>query len=172
MAGTSTSTPTVTSTPATTGTSRYLAPDVVTRRVLNPLVAWLTRRGVSVWGSRILEVQGRRSGAWRATPVNLLEVDGRTFLVSPRGETQWVRNLRAAGGGRLRLGRRSSPFAAVELADGVEVPVLRPYLRRWAFEVGRFFEGVRADSGDAELLAAAARHPVFAVTFDPAATGR
>ncbi len=145
--------------------SRYVAPDVLTRRVVNPLVAWLTRRGISVWGSRVLEVQGRRSGAWRTTPVNLLEVDGATFLVSPRGETQWARNLRAAGGGRLRLGRRTTAFTAVELAGPERVRILRPYLRRWGWEVGRFFEGVTAEASDADLLAVADRHPVFAVTL-------
>ena len=147
--------------------ARYVAPDLFTRRLFNPLVAWLTRRGVSVWGSRVLEVQGRRSGAWRTTPVNLLELDGATFLVSPRGETQWARNLRAAGGGRLRLGRRTTPFTDVELAGPERVGVLRPYLRRWGWEVGRFFDGVGADAADAELLAVADRHPVFAVTLGP-----
>ena len=149
----------------TTATGRYVAPDVLTRRLVNPLVTWLTRRGISVWGSRVLEVQGRRSGAWRTTPVNLLEVDGELFLVSPRGETQWARNLRVAGGGRLRLGRRTTAFTAVEVPGRERVRVLRPYLRRWGWEVGRFFEEVGADASDDELLAVADRHPVFAVTL-------
>jgi deazaflavin-dependent oxidoreductase (nitroreductase family) len=151
-------------TEVTSGEVAYRAPDAFTRRFVNPLVAWLTRRGVSVWGSRVLEVRGRSSGQWRATPVNLLEVDGSTFLVSPRGQTQWVRNLRAAGGGRLRLGRRTSPFTAVEVRGADAARVLRPYLRRWGWEVGRFFDGVGADASDEELLAVADRHPVFALT--------
>ena len=168
-----TTTTTIAERTPSTATSRYLAPDVLTRRLVNPLVAWLTRRGVSVWGSRVLEVQGRRSGEWRTTPVNLLEVDGATFLVSPRGETQWARNLRAAGCGRLRLGRRSTPFTAVELTGPERVRILRPYLRRWGWEVGRFFDGVGADPSDADLLAVADRHPVFAVTLgaDPQTGG-
>ena len=161
---TSTTTGVETTPPAASG--RYVAPDLLTRRLFNPLVAWLTRRGISVWGSRVLEVQGRRSGTWRTTPVNLLEVDGATFLVSPRGETQWARNLRAAGGGRLRLGRRTTSFTAVELTGPERARVLRPYLRRWGWEVGRFFDGVGADASEDELLAVADRHPVFAVTAD------
>ena len=95
--------------------------------------------------------------------VDPAEVDGCTYLVAPRGETQWVRNLRAAGGGRLRVGRRVSAFTAVELDDADKLAVLRPYLRRWKWEVGQLFDGVGPDSSDAELLAVAPRHPVFAV---------
>ena len=59
-----------------------------------------------------------RSGEIRTTVVNLLTVDGQRYLVAPHGETQWVRNLRAAGGhGTLRLGKHSEPFVATELAD-------------------------------------------------------
>jgi deazaflavin-dependent oxidoreductase (nitroreductase family) len=85
----------------------------------------------SLWGGRILHVRGRTSGAWRTTPVNLLTHEGRRYLVSPRGQTQLVRNLRAAGGGELHLGRRVERFAATELADEAKPPVLRAYLDRW-----------------------------------------
>ena len=79
--------------------SRYLRPGWFTRRVFNPLIAGLTRAGLSVWGSRELRVRGRTSGEWRATPVNLLTVGTDRYLVAPRGETQWARNLRVAGDG-------------------------------------------------------------------------
>lgn len=82
-------------------TAHYRAPGWFTRNVFNRLVAFLTMRGVSVLGSRVLAVRGRRSGEWRTTPVNLLDHGGRRYLVSPRGEGQWVRNLRAAGAGEL-----------------------------------------------------------------------
>jgi len=141
--------------------ARYLAPGAVTARVVKPVVAWLTRRGLGLWGSRVLAVRGRTSGEVRTTPANVLELDGERYLVSPRGRTQWVRNLRAAGEGELLLGRHREAFTAVELADAEKPAVLRPYLRRWAFEVGAFFEGVGAGASDAELLAAAPRHPVF-----------
>jgi deazaflavin-dependent oxidoreductase (nitroreductase family) len=141
--------------------ARYVAPDAFTRRVFNPLVARLTRLGVSVWGSRVLEVRGRTSGAIRTNPVNVLTVDGRRFLVAPRGTTEWVRNIRVAGEGRLRLGRRVETVAVTELADAAKPAVLRPYLRRWKWEVGQFFDGVGPDATDEELLAIAPGYPVF-----------
>lgn len=145
----------------TTPATRYVVPDAFTRRVFNPLVARLTRLGVSVWGSRVLEVRGRRTGAWRTTPVNVLTVDGRRFLVAPRGTTEWVRNVRVAGECRLRLGRRVETVRVTELADAAKPAVLRPYLRRWKWEVGQFFEGVGPDASDDELLAVAPGYPVF-----------
>ena len=102
--------------------------------------------GISVWGSRELRVRGRTSGEWRTTPVNLLTLDGEHYLVAPRGETQWVRNLRVAGTGELRVGRRTEAFRATEVADADKVPILRAYLKRWKAEVGVFFDGVSADS--------------------------
>jgi deazaflavin-dependent oxidoreductase (nitroreductase family) len=145
-------------------TDRYLAP-TAGDRAFNRIAARLTRMGLSLWGSRELTVVGRRSGEPRTTVVNLLDVDGERYLVAPRGTTDWVRNLRAADGrGTLRVGRRHEPFAAVELADADKPAVLRPYLERWAFEVGRFFDGVGADASDDELLAIAPNHPVFRLT--------
>ncbi|MGQ7295288.1 nitroreductase family deazaflavin-dependent oxidoreductase [Quadrisphaera sp. KR29] len=147
-----------------TGAVRYLAPGWATQHLFNPLVALSTRWGLPLAGSRVLAVRGRTSGEWRTTPVNPLVVAGERYLVAPRGHTQWVRNLRAAGGGELRAGRRTEVFAAVELRDAEKLPVLREYLRRWAWEVGAFFDGVGADASDAELLAAAPGHPVFVIT--------
>jgi deazaflavin-dependent oxidoreductase (nitroreductase family) len=136
-------------------------PSWATKRLFNPIVAGLTRLGISVLGSRVLEVRGRSSGQPRRTPVNLLWNEGERYLVAPRGETQWVRNLRASGEGRLLVGRRSESFTAVELSDEDKPPVLRSYLKRWKAEVGAFFDGVGPDSPDAELRSAAAKHPVF-----------
>jgi len=144
-------------------TAHYRAPGWFTRNIFNRFVAFLTRRGMSVWGSRVLAVKGRKSGEWRTTPVNLLEHDGRRYLVSPRGEAQWVRNLRAAGSGELRVGKKVEAFRSRELADDEKVGVLRPYLKRWKFEVGAFFDGVGPDSTDEQLLAIAPRHPAFEV---------
>jgi deazaflavin-dependent oxidoreductase (nitroreductase family) len=140
----------------------YRAPGWFTTHVFNRSVAWLTRRGFSVWGSRVLEVRGRQSGQPRRVPVNLLLLGGHEYLVSPRGEAQWVRNLRAADGElHLLLGRRRLRRTAVELADEDKIPVLRAYLKRWKLEVGMFFDGVDGDSPDDTLQAIAPRHPVF-----------
>ena len=139
----------------------YKAPDPFTRHILNPLVAVLTKLGIGVYGSRVLEVRGRKSGEWRTTPVNLLSVDGNEYLVAPRGHTQWVRNMRVAGGGRLRIGRRVREIHVAELADDVKPPILRAYLKKWAWEVGMFFDGVNAKSSDEELRRIAPDHPIF-----------
>jgi deazaflavin-dependent oxidoreductase (nitroreductase family) len=144
----------------------YKAPGWFTTHVFNPIVAGLTRAGLSVWGSRVLEVRGRTSGEPRRTPVNLLTHNGQRYLVAARGETQWVRNLRVAGDGVLRLGRQRQPFIASELSDADKREVLRAYLKRWKAEVGVFFDGVDDSSSDAELDRIAPDHPVFAVTSD------
>jgi deazaflavin-dependent oxidoreductase (nitroreductase family) len=143
--------------------THYRAPGWFTRNVFNQLVAFLTKRGMSVLGSRVLAVKGRSSGEWRTTPVNLLSYESRRYLVAPRGETQWVRNLRVAGTGELRLGRRAETFRGRELTDEEKVPVLRAYLRRWKAEVGVFFEGTGPDSTDDQLRAIAPKHPAFEV---------
>jgi deazaflavin-dependent oxidoreductase (nitroreductase family) len=150
----------------------YREPGWFTRHVFNRAVRRLTRMGLSVWGSRELRVRGRSTGEWRTVPVNLLTLDGNRYLVAPRGETQWVRNLRAAGAGELRLGRGIEPFTAQELADAEKVAVLRAYLRRWKMEVGVFFDGTDADSSDDELLAIAPRHPVFRIDTSPTTADR
>lgn len=144
-------------------TAHYRAPGWFTRNVFNRVVAFLTRHGVSVLGSRVLAVRGRSSGEWRTTPVNLLDHEQHRYLVSARGEGQWVRNLRAAGTGELRVGRHTEPFRGRELPDEEKVPVLRAYLKRWKAEVGVFFDGVGPDSDDGEIRAIAARHPAFEV---------
>jgi len=141
--------------------SSFQQPGWFTRNVFNPTVNGLTRLGISVAGSRTLEVKGRKSGQWRSTPVNLLTFEGDRYLVAPRGHTQWVRNMRVSGGGRLRLGRKTEDFKASELPPAASVPVLRAYLKKWKWEVGAFFDGTGPDSTDAELQAIAPDHPVF-----------
>jgi deazaflavin-dependent oxidoreductase (nitroreductase family) len=136
-------------------------PGWFTQHVFNPTVALLTRAGISVWGSRELRVRGRTSGEWRTNPVNLLTVAGTRYLVAPRGHTQWVRNLRIAGTGELRVGRHTETFRATEVPDDEKVPILRAYLKRWKAEVGVFFDGVSAASTDEELARIAPDHPVF-----------
>ena len=146
-----------------TSTHRYLAPGWFTRNVFNRFVNWLARRGVSVAGSRELRVIGRSSGAVRSTVVNLLTVDGRRYLVAPRGTTQWVRNLRAAGEGELRVGRTLEAFHGRELADDEKPDVLRAYVEKWRWEVGQFFEDLSKQPTDAELEGIAPEFPVFEV---------
>jgi deazaflavin-dependent oxidoreductase (nitroreductase family) len=150
---------------STAAQAHYKKPDWFTMHVFNPMVSGLTRVGVSVLGSRILEVRGRASGEPRTNPVNLLTIDATQYLVAPRGETQWVRNVRADDGRCvLILGRRRTDYLATELKDEVKVAVLRAYLKRWKAEVGVFFGGVGPDSTDAELAEIAPRHPIFVLS--------
>jgi deazaflavin-dependent oxidoreductase (nitroreductase family) len=144
--------------------ARFQEPGWFTRNVFNRIVAALTRLGISVAGSRVLEVRGRKSGEWRRTPVNPLTFEGDRYLVSPRGHTQWVRNMRASGRGRLVLGRRTEDFTATELGDDEKPALLRSYLEKWKWEVGAFFGGVGPDAPDAELRRIAPDHPVFRIS--------
>src|SRR3984885_8828102 len=142
--------------------ARYIKPGTGPP-IFNATVARLTRMGISVYGSRILAVRGRKSGEWRTTPVNPLRIDGVRYLVAPRGNTQWVRNLRAAGTGELRIGRGAEPFSATEVADEDKPAILRAYLKRWKFEVGVFFDGVDAKAPESKLREIAPGYPIFRV---------
>jgi deazaflavin-dependent oxidoreductase (nitroreductase family) len=142
---------------------RYLRPGWFTQHVVNRVVRRLARLGLSPKGLRELQVVGRSSGEVRTTAVNLLEVDGHRYLVAPRGTTQWVRNIRVAGGGHLRIGRRLEPIAVSELADADKPAVLREYLRRWRSEVKVFFEGIDVDASDEQIAGIAPGFPVFEV---------
>ena len=144
--------------------THYQRPGWFTKNVFNPIVAGLTRLGVSLVGSRVLEVRGRKSGEWRRTPVNPLKYEGERYIVAARGETHWVRNLRASGEGRLRKGRRIEDFTATEVPDDEKLSLLRAYLKKWAWEVGAFFQGVGADAPDEDLRRIAPLHPVFRIS--------
>jgi hypothetical protein len=145
--------------------THYQQPGFITRRVMNPMVAFMTRHGVSLAGSSVLGVPGRTSGEMRTTPVNPLTLEGTRYLLAARGHTQWVRNLRVSGWAELSVGRRTERVTAREITDPAEiVPVLRAYLKVWAWEVGAFFQGVGADATDDELAAIAPQHPVFVIT--------
>ena len=144
------------------GQPRYQEPTRGTA-IFNSIVARMTKMGISVYGSRVLAVRGRKSGEWRTTPVNPLSLDGQRYLIAPRGNTQWVRNMRVAGGGELRIGRRVESFTATEVPVEERPAILRAYLKKWKFEVGMFFQGVGPDAPDDKLLAIAADHPVFRI---------
>ena len=133
--------------------------------VFNSVVAWMADRGITLAGARTLEVRGRKTGAIQRIPVNPLRLDGRTFLIGARGETQWARNVRASGECTLRGGRTSTTYRVTELAHADKPPVLRPYLKRWGWEVASLMPvKISADSSDSELTAAGPVIPVFELT--------
>jgi deazaflavin-dependent oxidoreductase (nitroreductase family) len=143
----------------------YHKPGWFTAHVFNPMVAGLNRLGLGIAGSETLAVRGRKSGEMRTNPVNPFELDGRTYLLAPRGTTQWTRNLRAAGEGELRRGRRVRRFHATEVPDADKLPLLRLYMEKWSWEVKGFL-GIDADAPDEELRRIAPDHPAFLLTFD------
>lgn len=141
---------------------RYIRPSAADAG-FNKIVGLLTGAGISVMGSRVLAVRGRKSGQWRTVSVNPLTIDGARYLVAPRGETEWVRNIRATGGGELRLGRKREPILVTELPDAEKPLIIRSYLKRWGWEVGRFFEGLTREATDEQIMAVAPGFPVFRV---------
>lgn len=118
-----------------------------------------------------LEVPGRRSGVIRRTSLVRVELGTDGYLVALAGESEWVRNVRAAGG-RVVIGRRQRRAAAlVELPPQDRPPVLRAYLFRAGRRPGsaqvaveaQYFFGVSADPSVEELRAVADRYPVFRI---------
>lgn len=133
-------------------------------QAMNRAVRWLADRGVGLAGARVLTVVGRRTGVPQRVPVNPMTLDGREYLIAPRGETQWVRNARAAGEGELGRGRRTRAVRLVEIEPALRPPILRVYLRRWGWEVGRLLpEGLSTRPDDVTLAAYADQLPVFEV---------
>ena len=148
--------------------TKFIEPGWFTRNVFNRAVNGLGRLGISLAGHRTLTVRGRKSGEPRTTPVNPLEFEGDTYLVAPRGTTQWVRNLRAVKEGQLKLGRRTHRFRGEEVADADKLPILQAYLDKWAWEVGTFFELPKDPSAE-QVREIAHLHPIFRVQYLDAA---
>jgi deazaflavin-dependent oxidoreductase (nitroreductase family) len=144
----------------------FKKPDWFTANILNPVVKGLHRLGIDVAGSQTLAVRGRKSGEIRTNPVNPFELDGRTYLLAPRGTTQWVRNLRAAGGeGELRSGRRSRRFHAEEVPDAEKLPLMRLYMDKWSWEVRAYLE-IEPNAPDEEVERILPDHPAFVLNFE------
>ena len=142
---------------------KYDKPSFFNKSVAGPLMNLLTRLGISAGGANTLVVRGRKSGEPRSVPVNPLDHEGARYLVAPRGNTEWVRNLRAAGEGELRLGSKRETVKAVEVGDEEKPPVLRAYLENWAGMTKGSF-GVDEKATDEELRDIAPDHPVFRIT--------
>ena len=131
-----------------------------TTRLGNAIVTALLRRGVPMGNMILLTVPGRKSGLPRTTPVALGERDGRRWLVSPDGEVDWVRNLRAAGGGTLTRGRCTFRFTATALGPQEAAPVLKESVMGAPGFIRKYFAVDPAAPLPAfERIAAA--HPVF-----------
>ncbi|SPM26926.1 nitroreductase/quinone reductase family protein [Mycobacterium terramassiliense] len=140
--------------------TRYEEPNRVARAA-NTVIRWLAELGISIAGTRALRVRGRKSGKVRAVVINLLTVDGVDYLVSPRGNTQWARNVRAAGVIEVGPRWRRRRARVSELDDAAKPAVLRRYLGRWYWQVKDYVGGLTPDSTDEQLLTGAPAIPVF-----------
>ncbi|MDQ3752239.1 MAG: nitroreductase family deazaflavin-dependent oxidoreductase [Actinomycetota bacterium] len=129
---------------------RYIRPGPLVTGLGNPVMKMLGF-------APTLVVRGRKSGAWRTTPVMPLRVEKVTYLVSPRGETDWVRNLRAAGEGQLRRFSRTRAFRAAEVPPTDRARFVEAYKRRWA-RTGPI-------KAQFDNLPNPTDHPVFRLTF-------
>jgi deazaflavin-dependent oxidoreductase (nitroreductase family) len=123
---------------------KYRKPTFFVSRIANPVLMALG--SVPVLGTR-----GRTSGEWRRVPVNVLELDGRRYLVAPRGNTHWARNLLAHPEAELKQGGRTDRLEAIPVPDGAKQPIIAAYLDRWASGSRRDFEELPHPSD----------HPIF-----------
>lgn len=140
----------------------YERPNAAARAV-NAVIRGLAEAGISIAGTRALRVRGRKSGALHCVVVNVLRVGGVDYLVSPRGNTQWARNARAAGAAELGPRWRHAPVTLTEVADDDKPALLKRYLDRWYWEVKGHIAGLTPESSADQLRAAAPAIPVFAL---------
>jgi deazaflavin-dependent oxidoreductase (nitroreductase family) len=143
--------------------TRYEEPNRAARAA-NGVVRRLAEAGISIAGTRALRVRGRKSGKQRVVVINLLTVDGVDYLVSPRGNTQWARNVRAASVVEVGPRWRRRRMRAGEIDDAAKAELLRRYLAKWYWQVKGYVAGLTPDSTDEQFRAAAPSIPVFALT--------
>jgi hypothetical protein len=141
-------------------TLRYDEPNLAARAA-NGVIRGLAETGISIAGTRALRVRGRKTGKLRGVVINLLHVDGRDYVVSPRGNTQWARNARAAGSVEMGPRWRGREVRIVEVADDAKPQLLKRYLDRWYWEVKGHVGGLTPQSTDDEMRAAAPSIPIF-----------
>lgn len=152
--------------------AKYQKPSPLVAKVGNRGIEFLVRKlGLSPSGVGVLSVRGRRSGKERSVPVCPMPYEGSHYLVSPRGNTEWSRNLRTAGSGKIHVGKKTEDISVEEVPDDEKVALIREYLRRWAAASARHF-GVKKDASDEELARIAPNHPVFRYTPDTSDTSR
>jgi deazaflavin-dependent oxidoreductase (nitroreductase family) len=140
--------------------TRYEEPNRAARAG-NAVIRWLAELGVSIAGTRALRVRGRKTGELRAVVINLLTIDGADYLVSPRGNTQWARNVRAAGVVDIGPRWRRRSVQATEVEDAAKPELLKRYLDRWYWQVKGYVAGLTPESTAKQFRAAAPSIPVF-----------
>lgn len=128
--------------------------------MLNRLFGVVVGFGGGLTHNYLLQVRGRKSGRLISTPVNLLKLGERLYLVAPRGNTQWVRNVRNSLRVGLKKGAEVHHYRARELPDADKPMILQEYLSQYRTTVQRYFS-IPADSDPGRFVEIAGRHPVF-----------
>jgi deazaflavin-dependent oxidoreductase (nitroreductase family) len=129
-------------------------------KIFNRVFGFVVGMGLGFSYNYLLQVRGRKSGKLYATPINLLEIHGKRFLVAPRGRTQWVRNAEAAGEVTLKKGSSSQRFRLRPVAETEKPEILKAYLDNFKSEVQRYFP-VAAGSPVESFVELAGSYPVF-----------
>lgn len=132
-------------------------------RTINRAFGFLLKLGIGLSHNYLLEVRGRKTGRSYATPVNVLEHEGREYLVAPRGYTQWVRNAEASGEVTLVRGARRARMKLSAVPDTAKAELLKSYLDRFKPTVQRYFP-IAAGSPAKAFEPLAALYPVFELT--------
>jgi deazaflavin-dependent oxidoreductase (nitroreductase family) len=137
----------------------FRAPTAI-ERVFNRVFGFLVGMGLGFSHNYLLQVRGRKSGKIYSTPVDLLDLGGKRFLVAPRGRTQWVRNAEAAGEIVLKKGSTRQSFRLRVIPDAEKPEILKAYLDRFKREVQRYFP-VPAGSPPEAFAPLASSYPAF-----------
>jgi hypothetical protein len=132
-------------------------------RAFNRLFGFLVGLGFGLNHNYLLQVRGRKSGRLCSTPIDLLEIGGKRFLVAPRGRTQWIRNAEAAGEVTQKKGRSRQSYRLQPVADPEKPELLKAYLDSFKTTVQRYFP-VPAGSAVQVFASLAANYPVFELT--------
>jgi len=132
-------------------------------KLMNGFIGRLASMGLIPGDTAMLQVKGRRSGETRSTAVTWVEHEGQRYLVAPRGTTEWVRNVRAAGGQAAIRRRKSEDVKLEELLPEQKAPIIKAYLKKTAMATKREF-GIEPEAPIEEFEKIAERHPVFRIT--------
>ena len=145
--------------------AEYRKPGAVVR-VMNSLLGLVIKLGFSPSGGQLLTVRGRKTGKPMTTPVNPMTFEGAEYLVAPRGDTHWTKNMRISGTGVLRLGRKKRPIKLVEeLTNEQKPPVLLAYLERWGGVTKEHFGIPWPNPSEADIERVCARTPMFRIAY-------
>src|ERR1035437_7788501 len=134
-------------------------------KIFNRVFGFVVGLGLGFSHNYLLQVRGRKSGKLYSTPINLLKLNGKSYLIAPRGRTQWVRNADAAGEVTLKKGSTRQKFRLRPIPDAEKPQFLKAYLDTFQREVQRYF-AVPAGSPPEQFAALTTSYPAFELLAD------